>query len=245
VLSEGFSRITDIQADYLGVPYGETPVFMEFDNLDHVRRPNRGWGFVSWPTIAFGGVQSLGMLAEAFQNSEDAESRDLIGYVAHEAAHFYFGTHHQPSGAYAPFFLESTAEYLSLVTLGEMLGDDARKKRLQHLAKDLYSFDGEMPKLHEITRPPDQRLSIWRYVYGPLVLQSLHDFVGAEGAAALLGAMVRAEETPRDWAALTDLASHAGISEGDWNDWVSSCLEPALENSCLSQYQIEHVGPAP
>lgn len=236
-LASGFQQIAAVQADYLGIAYGQAPVFVEFDNLDFVRRPNRGWGFVSWPTIAFGGVQTLGLLADAFDNPDAADSQGLIGYVAHEAGHFYFGTHHRPSGAFAPFFLESTAEYLSLVTLEAMLGEEARTARTAQLAEGLFTFEGELPRLHQITATPDERLSIWRYVYGPLVLQSMHDVIGEAQARAFVSAMAAAETTPDDWAAMTALAMEAGVTEAEWARWIALCLEPELADGCLTRYR--------
>jgi hypothetical protein len=143
---------------------------LTFPDIARERAPGRpDWMFVTWPTIAMSGAVSFDSVLTG-----PSGARRLPGWlrttIAHEMAHYYFGTLLRPTGMLRWVVLESTAEYLSLVATGGLGGEAAGTARaMTVLAK---AGSTTVPRLDQITHP-DQIHQVYRYQYMPSFLLAM------------------------------------------------------------------------
>ncbi|WMJ68912.1 hypothetical protein [Stenotrophomonas sp. 24(2023)] len=221
VLSGMVKRIADQHGRYMGQPLAERPTFLRMVTLNQVERDRHGseWGFATWPTIAMSG--SVGKVAGALQAGGDP-AQQRVQYLAHEMAHYYFGTVNRPQGPYFWFLLESTAEFLSIKALRAISGDAAADAYVARLQSAIDTQDTPPLSLDAVDEASDLD-ETYRYGYGPLLLLSLESQVGQARMQAFMRGLLAAP-SPRNWSDLQGIARRAGIDADTWQRWQARCV---------------------
>lgn len=126
------------------------------------RKKGSSWGFNTYPTFAFTGLDFNKLIDETGKFSNEDYK-----YFGHEFAHNYFGNNVR-SGKLNWFWSESFAEYLSYATTVGICGEEAEKKILQNEIKGLDSYNfiplTEIKSSNEISEK-------YRYSMGPLIIK--------------------------------------------------------------------------
>lgn len=216
-----YHRVRGFYADYLARPFGGMPTILRFDSLDKGHNPKRQWGFASWPTIALGNGDLEAMGRSLPRDDEDAWGQ--TAYLAHETAHYYFGG----DGIYRWFLVESTAEFMSWKALAAIKGRAAMNARI---ASRVAAMSWDVLPFNTLERP--ERIGEnYRYVYGPLLLESLDRTIGDARMRRFMRALLAAP--PKTWDDFGQIARGAGVSEAEWTAWTKRCIDGAPK-ACIN-----------
>lgn len=215
------AEIAEMKAYYnkvLGIPYHTKNVFIEHTAIEKFNK-GRTWGFASYPTIAIAG----GKLGETVDeiNKKFKDSTDYPFY-AHEVGHYYFGNVLQPNSTLFWFFLESTAEYLSIKASEAKFGKTYSHNYFKNATNDLKNFKA-MP-LNKVTEI-NQVNGTYRYSYGPLLLRGLEQIIGEKRMFFFLKQCLNTTGKPTDYAFLKEQALKSGISLKEWNLFEKQFIE--------------------
>jgi hypothetical protein len=226
-LGAGIATIQRFYEGYLSIPYGGKLVLMEHRPVREMK-PKSGWAFVTYPTFAFAGIR----LGDMVDPKSGELTTEALGFIGHEAGHYYFGSLLEPAGPYHWFFLESMAEFLSLKLVENVAGEEAYRKRVAELVENLAGASSLTP-LDRV----DEKTSLdesWRYLYGPLLLVALEREIGKEKMGSLLAAVVTAPATEvRDYAMLRRTALRLGVPEAAWQRFEQGCVRAEAQAACL------------
>ncbi|MBU4433617.1 MAG: hypothetical protein KKC14_04270 [Alphaproteobacteria bacterium] len=217
--TSAYQAVRGFYAEYLDRPYGGMPTILRFDSVDKGLNPKRQWGFASWPTIAFGNgdLEAMGRVLPR----NDDEGRGRTAYLAHEAAHYYFNGTLAGNGPYRWFLVESAAEFMSWKVLAATKGQAAMRARV---ASKVGEISWDVLPLNTIER--EERIGAnYRYVYGPLLLESLDRTIGDARMRLFMRGMLASP--PTAWSDFTRLAKAAGVGEAEWGDWTRHCVDGA------------------
>ncbi len=217
-----YHRVRGFYADYLARPFGGMPTILRFDSLDNAHNPQRQWGFASWPTIALGNGDLEAMGRSLPRDDEDG--RDQTAYLAHETAHYYFAG----DGTYRWFLVESTAEFMSWKALAALKGRDAMNARV---ANRVGAMSWDVLPFNTLERP--ERIGEnYRYVYGPLLLESLDRTIGDARMRRFMRGLLATP--PKAWDDFGRIAKEAGVSDAEWSAWTKRCVEGAPK-TCIAE----------
>ena len=213
-------QITGLKTFYekkLKVPYKEKIVFLEHKAIQDYG-PNQSWGFVTFPTIAVAGLP--------FSKTIDPKSGKLNHFVrfsfyAHELAHYYFGTVFVPNSTLRDFFIESTAEYLSMKAAENEYGKDSTKSSIR-FKKGLVGKDKIIP-LSRFT-DKDEMNDAYRYAYGPLVLLALEKSAGEEKLYRILQMALKYKNENSDYTFFTKIVKEAGVPLPVWREFEANVI---------------------
>ncbi len=174
---------------------------------------NRSWGFVTFPSIAVAGGR--------FNQQIDLQTgkfNHIIKYsfYAHELGHYYFGTQLVPNATLKWFFLESTAEYMSVKAAELEYGKDSTMAYIANAKKLL--GQKKITPLSKIISPREID-ELYRYTYGPMILLAFERTFGALKTYKLLQAALGLKGQRTDYKFLCDAAHQAGVSEKEWLDF--------------------------
>lgn len=150
------------------------------------RKRRSSWGFNTYPSFAFSGLDFNGVVDE-----KGKFSMDNCKYFGHEFAHNYFGNNVN-SGKLGWFWLESFAEYLSFNIVEDLYGEDQLKQVLLSLIE--YIQDDTFVPLDKIQKKEEVNEK-YRYIVGPLLLQCFEDQFGRDRTNKVLQNLLRYAET--------------------------------------------------
>lgn len=207
------TEIAEIKAYYnkvLSIPYNTKNIFIEHTAIEKFNK-GRTWGFASYPTIAIAG----GNLGETV-DEKDKKFKDSTDYhfYAHEIAHYYFGNVLQPNSTLFWFFLESTAEYLSVKASEAKFGKTFGDIYFKNAAKNLKEFKAvPLNKITEIS----QIGGVYRYSYGPLLLRGLEQIIGEERTFNFLRQCLNTKGKLTDYSFLKEQLLKSGVSHTEWD----------------------------
>ena len=241
LIAAGVRDLLGLHATYLGVPFADVPTFLSFASVSRTRTLGRNsWAFVVWPTLAIDGRVPFTVLIDS------AGGRRTLAWLqawnlAHESAHFYFGTRYVPRGPLRPFLGESTAEYLALRAVQAQRGDSLYgvlvRGHARAAAREV-ARSGPFVPLDSV-RGAGQIGVAHRYEFGPLLLLALEHYVGADAVRRTLAGLVRdAPAGDVDYAAFRARVARAGGSEAGLRRFEADCLHAAaadFERGCLAQ----------
>jgi hypothetical protein len=236
----GIKAIADAHADYLGVPYSDEPVYLTFAALARSRKLGRTtWQFVTWPTIAMDGrVEFAQLLQEAGGQCVFAPDR----FLAHEMAHYYFGTRYAPRGPLRWFLLESTAEFLALKAYRLLAGEEAYASVVRAHFQDALAAGTVVPL--DGVREAERIGESYRYELGPLLLIALERYAGEEVVQKTLASLVT--DPPARELSYVDFGERlrsAGASRAALATFEAECLHSPVGSGCLSQLpQVKQAG---
>ncbi|MDY8137291.1 hypothetical protein [Aquimarina sp. 2201CG5-10] len=134
------------------------------------RKKGSSWGFNTYPSFAFTGLDFNELTDE-----NGKFSNDYLRYFGHEFGHNYFGNN-VLSGKLKWFWLESFAEYLSYNIAEDLIGIEFLKEVLIKRAKYLKEDDVFIP-LHNI-KDTNEIGEKYRYIMAPLMLKCFEDTFG-------------------------------------------------------------------
>jgi hypothetical protein len=218
--------ISGIAATYermIGIPYAERPAFLTFTAVSRNHQPGvPSWMFVTWPTIAISG----GLPFDSLVTTEDGRLRMAGGIrptLAHEMAHYYFGTRWVPHGPLRWIGLESTAEWMALRATKELEGDAT-------WARQLLSHLGELGENTTLSLPALSAAAtvsgVERYRLTPLAFVLVDAEVGTErGSAFLRHLLALPPELPATAERFQAAAAAAGIADSTVRRYFSAPVD--------------------
>jgi hypothetical protein len=183
------------------------------------------WGFTIFPSFAYAGVNFKLLL-----DSTGRMTKDYVGFFSHELAHYYFGDN-MVSGPLQWFWLESTAEYLSLKTATALTDTGYYNATIRNYAAVLKNK--AYKPLAQIQKPGEID-DDYRYVYGPLILLSFEKVFGEKRTYQVLSGLVqKAERETLTLTVLKQLALAAKIKEADYDRFYNAYLtsDAAVQNT--------------
>ena len=212
----------------LKVPYQQKITFVQHQPIE-LYGPNRSWGFVTFPSIAVAGGQ--------FNNQIDMKTKKFnhmvkYSFYSHELAHYYFGNLLSPNSTLRFFFLESTAEYLSVKSAASAYGSDSTRSYIKY-AKKLLAAKKIVP-LSQISSA-EQIDDVYRYNYGPMVFLALEKRVGEDKVYKLLQNALKHKGEKTDYTFFKTIAAESGISTQEWKDFESQVIS-LTDASLIFQY---------
>ncbi|MDP5459687.1 hypothetical protein [Alishewanella sp. SMS8] len=113
----------------LNLPYGEDVVFIHTTPISK----NNSWLFVAYPSIINVGHFESG-LSDLI---DDEKSNWFKPFIAHELAHYYFGTYRKFNSELGDMLSESFSEYISLKLVKELIGEDVFNSIVDSKHKEL------------------------------------------------------------------------------------------------------------
>ncbi len=176
--------VKEFYADKMNMPYDEK-IYLISHKAITPYRPDQSWGFAIFPTFAYAGVDFKTLINESGK-FEPAN----FAFFAHELAHYYFNTGIL-SGTEGWFWLESTAEYLSLKA-SENFFPNYYKSRLKSYAEFLLK---KKYKPIKSIKSMDEIDEDYRYVFGPLILIVFEKEFGQKVTFNILSDLVRLSES--------------------------------------------------
>ncbi|RZJ63735.1 MAG: hypothetical protein EOO45_20365 [Flavobacterium sp.] len=142
-------------------------------------------------------------------------------FYAHELGHYYFGSLLSPNSTLRWFFLESTAEYLSVKATAEAYGRDSTTSYIKYAGTLLK--DRKIIPLFKIVKAEeiDER---YRYSYGALLLLAFEQRFGEQKTYRFLQTAIKRAGERTDYAFLKSTAISAGISETEWKSFEDNVI---------------------
>jgi hypothetical protein len=224
-LGAGVDSIAAFYGAMLGMPFGDRMTFIRHAIIEN--NPQRRWGFVTYPTVAFSGDGLSGLV------SEDSESLAPFAwaYLGHEMGHYYYGTVARPRGVLTSA-TESFAEFLALRTVRRFQGDSAWRAPLGGYAES-WKRDSSSKALDQITVARDLH-DLYRYQYLPLMLSALEGIVGTRAMDRFLGATIQGGGRVWDYEQLKAFARQAGIADAQWATFHEQCVRASDRTACVA-----------
>jgi hypothetical protein len=170
--------------DKLSIPYGESVVYIHTAPISKYD----SWLFVAYPSIVLMNHNEDGLS----NLLEKTDSNWFKPFIAHELAHYYFGTYKKFNSALGDMFTESLAEYLSLKLTKKLLGDN----------KYLENMNGKLSKLKNIKLMAFKNIEksadygdreLYVYTYAPIIWLALEKEIGEEKMWLWLNNMLTVE----------------------------------------------------
>jgi len=198
------------------------------------RRVGSSWGFNTYPTFAFTGI-NFGNLVQKDGKFSNSNYR----YFGHEFAHNYFGNNVQ-SGKLYWFWLESFPEYLSFRIAEEFSDEKYLKKVLLQKVKNLR--EQEFVPLSKIENA-NQINDAYRYNLAPLLLQCMEIKFDKEAMDLIMRKLLaKAKDETLNLAVLRSIATESGIKDTDYQLFESAFIQSEnfkenILNYITSKYQ--------
>ncbi len=222
-LSSGLAAIRAAHEAYMGVPIQDHPAMLSFAVVSREGQ----WDFTTWPTIASSGGMTFDELARGGRSGRFSPQQER--YMAHEMAHYYFGTLYRPRGKMRWFMLESTAEYLSAIAVRRLQGQAAYRARLRSFAT--YAPTNPTP-LNQIATPDDIDVD-YRYSLGPMLWVAMANALGESVVQRTLIDFVRhPPQEDVDYVLLRTRLVAAGAGEAGLQRFETACLQAPLPAAC-------------
>ena len=169
---EEFGKMTNMFKNYyqniLSIPYGSKITFIQ---TTPVCKYKRDWLFVTYPSIVHVGYSGLKIFANGNPNFHT--------FIAHEIAHYYFGTLAVFNSELGDMILESFPEYLSMKASKKILGNSVYEDMLDKKIKRLKDFTiVPFAKIKSSKDYGDRNDYV--YIYAPLIYIAMEKEIGEE-----------------------------------------------------------------
>lgn len=212
IFEENIAEIKGYYQKILGIKYDKKNIFIEHQQVEKYNK-GRSWGFVTFPVIAFAGLD-LGSLVDE-KNNRLKDTADYP-FIAHEIAHYYFGNVLQPNSKLMWFFLESTAEYLSVKASEAKFGKEFSANYYAKTTKALKNYKAiPLSTIQDMSKIN----STYRYNYGPLLLKGLEQVVGEQKTINFLISCLESKNELTDYDFFKRNALKSGITESEWTNY--------------------------
>tara|TARA_R110001592_G_scaffold363239_1_gene682043 strand:+ start:150 stop:1568 length:1419 start_codon:yes stop_codon:yes gene_type:complete len=176
--------------DNLSLPYGENIVYIHTTPISK----KDSWFFVSYPTIVTINHANDG-LSGFF---EEDKSNWFKPFIAHELAHYYFGTYRVFNSELGDMFSESFAEYLSLKLTKQLIDE---KTYLENINKKLDKLEGKtFTAIKDIKNKTDYgSRNRYVYTYAPIIWLAIEKEIGEEKMWQWLNKMLTIQTEQTDF----------------------------------------------
>lgn len=154
-------------------------------------------------------------------------------FIAHEMAHYYFGTSYAPRGPLQWFLLESTAEFLALKAHRAFAGENAYASVVRTYFKEAVAA-GAVTSLDNV-REPEAIGQNYRYNLGPLLLVALEQYVSESVVRKTLAGLIN--DPPVREVGYVDFRGRllsAGATAVALTKFEAECLHSPVASGCLS-----------
>jgi hypothetical protein len=157
-------------AQKLFILYGENVTYIQTTPISK----HNAWLFVSYPTIVNVGYGKYGL------RSFVEDTPWSYQFIAHEIAHYYFGTYRAFNSEMGDMITESFAEYLSMKSSRTILGDSVYYKMIDKKMRALRN-DTLLP-FSKIKSAKDYygNRNTYVYTYAPLIYEAVEKEIGEE-----------------------------------------------------------------
>ncbi|NVK57763.1 MAG: hypothetical protein HWE26_19340 [Alteromonadaceae bacterium] len=165
------SSIEHFYQSKLEIPYGESVVYI---HTTPVTKKNN-WAFVTFPTIVLisHAEEGLGVIING-QNSDSYKT-----FIAHELAHYYFGTYRVFNSELGDMLSESFAEYLSLKLTKALVSESVYKANIEKKLAAL--SEANLTPVSAITSATDYGdRNLYVYTYAPLIWLLVEQQIGED-----------------------------------------------------------------
>lgn len=168
-----FGQVTSSFENYyqnkLNLPYGENVVFIHTTPVSQ----KNGWLFVAYPSIVNIGHEEGGLGALINDNKSDW----FKPFIAHELAHYYFGTYRTFNSELGDMISESFAEYLSLKITEKLIGKDVYRANIEKKLKALSGM--KLTPISEIKSHSNYgNRNLYVYTFAPINWVNLEQDIG-------------------------------------------------------------------
>lgn len=186
-----FGEVTNSYKNYyeqnLKIPYTQSITYIQTTPTSKYN----AWMFVSYPTIVTIGHGKDGLLGFFDKKGGDWYKQ----YIAHELAHYYFGSIKRFNSSLGDMLNEGLSEYLSLKVTKNLISDSIYKNKIADKIKNLKkSTLRPFAKINSSSDYEDRNLYV--YTYAPLIFLSVEKEIGDEKMWAWLRIII---ETPTDF----------------------------------------------
>lgn len=154
----------------LGIPYKGKAVYIQTTPVSKYN----SWLFASYPTIVKIGWDE-GM--KSFVSKE--EGPGFKQYMAHELAHYYFGTFRTFNSELGDMISEGFAEFLALHITRTQISDSLYRQKLESKVRSMRNFKPTaMAAVRSNNDYQDRELYV--YYYAPVILSAIEKEIGEE-----------------------------------------------------------------
>ncbi len=150
------------------IPYKGKPVYIQTTPVSK----NNSWLFASYPTIVkVGWEEGLKSIAAK------TEGNNMLPYMAHELAHYYFGVVRTFNSPLGDMLSEGFAEFLSFKITQALVSDSLYRDVLQSKVRALSNFKPvAMADVHTAKDYKDRELYV--YYYAPIIFSAIEKEIG-------------------------------------------------------------------
>jgi hypothetical protein len=154
----------------LSIPYKGKPVYIQTTPVSK----NNSWLFASYPTIVKVGWDE-GMKSFASKSN----GTGFMQYMAHELAHYYFGTFRTFNSELGDMISEGFAEFLALHITRTLISDSLYREKLQSKVRAMRNLNPTpIAKVRSKTDYNNRELYV--YYYAPLIFSAIEREIGDE-----------------------------------------------------------------
>lgn len=154
----------------LGIPYKGKAVYIQTTPVSKYN----SWLFASYPTIVKIG---WGQGMKSFISKE--EGPEFKQYMAHELAHYYFGTFRTFNSELGDMISEGFAEFLALHITRTQISDSLYRQKLESKVRSMRNFKPTaMAAVRSNNDYQDRELYV--YYYAPVIFSAIEKEIGEE-----------------------------------------------------------------
>lgn len=154
---------------HLGIPYSQEITYV---NTTPVSKRN-AWMFVSYPTIVNIGHGGLkGLFDEKFKGF-------FQSFIAHELAHYYFGSYKTFNSALGDMMSEGFSEYIALNVTDDLISKEVYQVKLNQKFELLKDFEAT-PFAYIKSNSGYENRDIYVYNYTPIIFKALENEIGKQ-----------------------------------------------------------------
>ncbi len=183
----------DIQQSFakkLSIPYKGKAVYIQTTPVSK----NNSWLFASYPTIVKIGWDP-GMKSFASKTG----GAGFRQYMAHELAHYYFGTYRNFNAELGDMISEGFAEFMSLYIARTMTGDSVYQEKLKSKVRTLRHFKpAPIASIRSKSDYADRELFV--YYYAPLIFLAIEKEIGETKMWEWMSALLKQPSTFTNYA---------------------------------------------
>ncbi|MCC5451977.1 hypothetical protein LMJ53_09605 [Rheinheimera sp. UJ51] len=174
----------------LNLPYGDSVVFIHTTPISK----NNSWLFVAYPSIVNVGHPEGG-LSDLIN---DEKSNWFKPFIAHELAHYYFGTYRKFNSELGDMLSESFSEYISLKLTKELIGEDVFNNIVDNKLKEL--INAKLIPISEIKSSSGYGdRNLYFYTYAPTNWIKLEHVIGEENMWRWINKLLTVESEFTDY----------------------------------------------
>lgn len=209
--SEEIQSFTELINDYksyyvekLGIPYDLSVNIISTTPTS----ANNGWMFVSYPSI-----YNIGWGKNGLKSLFDPNIQNWYRpFMAHELAHYYFGTYRVFNSNLGDMMSEGFSEYLSFKVTEKFLGKAVLEEKFKKKKQELKGFKPTLFK--DVKSQSDYKdRELYVYYYAPLLFWSIEQEIGEERMVNWLKFLLQQPTKFTDYAFMDEMLKKAIVDK--------------------------------